>query len=297
MKKVFASHSELAHVWAQNNQEEGRASRMFFEHGKLFSYGRHFCIARILDSGVVVFGTHDYSSSTSKHQSEALHAVKHRRKVYCHDPDRTAADNREFTEKCIRFRLNEAKTSRRVLPATRVGHKLEAARLAKQFNEYLVELPEDERRFVKSFELEPLAVSPEELDVLRQYEEALQAKREAMWERQREARALVEEWRACVYNHSLHAVPTMLRVSKDSQSIETSKGANIPISAARRLWPLIENCRSVGTALVDREMPLGHYTLTEIKANGDITVGCHDIAYSEIERIAKAMGLLSETTV
>ena len=36
---------------------------------------------------------------------------------------------------------------------------------------------------------------------------------------------------------------------------------------------------------------IGHYTLNEIKSNGDIVVGCHDIQFAEVKRMAVTLGL------
>lgn len=311
MKKVFSSHSELAHVWAQGRQEEGRASdgRMFFNKGRLYSYGLHFCIARILPSGVVVYGNHTYSPSTGKHQSLARSAVSHRRKVYCEDPDTLALYNRDHTKRRMKGLLEDAVTERRVKPATRVGNKLEALRLAQEFNEYLAALPEAERHSVEPFDLNVLEVSEVERQIVRDYDAEVQARRQvrnaqtAERSRIRYAQLALAEtekiakWRTHEYTYALHNVPTMLRLSKDGQSVETSRGADIPVSHAKRLWPLIENVRAVGKPLTDRDVHLGHYTLTEIKVDGSIVVGCHDIAYEEIERIAKALGLLEQEAV
>lgn len=306
MRVVLKSHDEVAHVWAQQTQPRGRAGNMFFEGERIYSWGLHFCIARILPSGVVVYGMHTYSSSTGKHQSLVRSAVSHRRTVYCEDPDRTAWSNKEQAERAIKNALVDASTTRKVLPKTRVESKLSAWRTAQKFNEYLAALPPDEQGAVEPFDLAPLVVSEADRVLLREYEQRAQARREVKWEKdaqQRKVRlekaALAEadkivEWRAHVFNHSLYNVPTMLRLSKDKQNVETSKGADIPVSHAKRLWPLIENCRSVGKPLENRDVHLGHYTLHRIEANGDIVVGCHNIAYSEIEAIARQLGLIHE---
>ncbi len=306
MRKSFSSHRELTHVWAQNNQSEGKASRMFFRGGRLYSYGEHFCIARILDSGVVVFGTHTYSSSTGKHQSLARSAVSHRRAVYCVDPDASASGNRERTEYQIAQATSEAQTERRVKPATRIRSKLHARHLAEQFNEYLAALPADESANVKPFDLAKLEVSAAEQLIVRQYDQEMQALREARWEKSAEKREAIRakarmlesekiaEWRANIYNHTLYNLPTMLRLSKDRLHVQTSKGADIPVNHAVRLWPLIENVRAVGKPLTNRDFRLGHYTLTEIAADGSIVVGCHNISYNEIAAMAKELGLMAE---
>jgi hypothetical protein len=41
---------------------------------------------------------------------------------------------------------------------------------------------------------------------------------------------------------------------------------------------------------------VGHYRLTKIRGDGSMVVGCHDIPYSEIEMIARQLGLKQEQT-
>ena len=75
MKRVFSNHSEVCHVWAQQTQDEGRASRIFFDGPRIYSYGRHFEMARFVDAGTVFITTHRYSVSTAKHLTLVRRAV------------------------------------------------------------------------------------------------------------------------------------------------------------------------------------------------------------------------------
>lgn len=78
MKTVF-SNSELVHVGASQSQQEGRNSNgsLFFEGATIYSYGRHFSIARFVAPGVVLFNGSSYSNTTAKHQSDVRRAVRH----------------------------------------------------------------------------------------------------------------------------------------------------------------------------------------------------------------------------
>jgi hypothetical protein len=314
MKHVFRSSSEVAHVWAQQRQDHGRnpTNNIFFNGSKIWSYGSHFCIARILpgkdgSTPVVVMTTRDYSPTTSGHKSDVRSATRHMPHVYCYDPDSSAGYNKDRVERDLKYLMEEATTARRILPTTRITKRLSALHRAEQFNEYLAALPKNEQT-CKPFNLAEYAVSEEDRAILRNYESELEGRRQARHEKDKEKRALImekarldlatkiAEWRAHVYNHTLYNAPTtMLRLSKDGQEIETSRGAVIPVSHAKRLWPLIENVRAVGEPLTGRDFRLGHYTLNTIQADGSIIVGCHDIPYAEIEAIAKALGLLEET--
>lgn len=65
-KRVFSSHSQLAHVWAQQTQPGGRASdnRMFFDGKTIFSYGRHWPIAHFITPDLVLVNSDGKSVST-----------------------------------------------------------------------------------------------------------------------------------------------------------------------------------------------------------------------------------------
>src|SRR4051812_4658145 len=87
MKKVF-SKSMCIHVWAQQTQYKGRTSNhsVFFEKNIIWSYGKHFPLAVIIDDTVIYNNTH-YSVTTSTHQSIARQATNHfTNKLICPTP-------------------------------------------------------------------------------------------------------------------------------------------------------------------------------------------------------------------
>jgi hypothetical protein len=94
MKTVF-QNSEVAHIWAQNNQKEGRnsANNIYFRNGEIFSYGSHFCMGKILQNGIVLITNRTYSNTTAKHLSFVRYAVNHKETVYCAYPERSINEN------------------------------------------------------------------------------------------------------------------------------------------------------------------------------------------------------------
>lgn len=283
------SHSDVAHHWANRVGTSAKGGNMYFEGERIYSYGKHFCIARLLPSNVVVFGTHSYSMTTSKHQSLARQAAVHRKFVYCYDPNGSAASNMAAARSEAMHLLVEADTKPRIRQTTRDQMRVRSAAVIQSANEYLAALPDNEKVGIQPLEIDPVQV--ENVKQARLREVAAEAERHR--KRLEAERVRVEEWRRHEANGYLEA--TALRLSMDGSEVETSKGAHIPVNHARRLWPLIENVRAVGKPLVNRDMKLGVYTLTEIKVDGSIVVGCHNIPYSEIEGIARALGLLAET--
>ncbi len=83
MAKVF-SNDMVAHVWAQQRQEEGKSGNgnFYFRNRELFSYGSHFLVGFVMPDGVALLNGDSYSVSTSKHQSYAARAVSHRDSFY-----------------------------------------------------------------------------------------------------------------------------------------------------------------------------------------------------------------------
>jgi len=85
-----------------------------------------------------------------------------------------------------------------------------------------------------------------------------------------------------------------LRLSADGTEIETSQGARIPASYARRLWDLIGATRAAGEPFVPAApFKIGPYELREVTAEGDLRVGCHFITFAELETMARRLGFIA----
>lgn len=86
-----------------------------------------------------------------------------------------------------------------------------------------------------------------------------------------------------------------LRLSIDRDRVETNKGAQVLVRTVSFLWAFCSqarrNAESVNPETVARFPRLDHYSVNEIDAGGNLTAGCHSIAFSEIEYIAKELGL------
>ena len=91
-------------------------------------------------------------------------------------------------------------------------------------------------------------------------------------------------------------VPALLRVSRDAQRIETSRAAFVPVSVCPMIWQAANACRDAGQAHdygdTGDAPRIGSFTLNKIHADGSITAGCHEIAFSELEYIAGKLGYM-----
>lgn len=290
MRKVLSSHGEVAHFWANKVQSEGRASAMFFDGDYLYSYGKHFCIARHLSQGVCAFTLDRYSVSTAKHTSIAHYASRHLKKVYCQDPQGSAANNMQAAQDEIKSILLQS-CKPRIRQTTKDNLQAQALYTAEQANDYLAALPEGEKEHVQPIDTSTLAEYRESLVVYAQEQAKKEAERKAT--KAIELKEAMQEWREgkLMHSGSLRHLPVALRLNKEKQIIQTSHNAEIPVKDALKLWPIVNRVMKGEKDYTPGE-PLGHYKLTKIRSNGSIVVGCHDIAYTELQTMAVQLGLI-----
>ena len=108
------SNGEVARRFA-NGYTSGSSQHVFIDGDRIYSYGRHFCIARRVN-GVVLLTTRTYSNSTAKHVGLVWRALKDSEMVECYDPDASSEVNMKhydeeiarFEEKVRRARTNKA---------------------------------------------------------------------------------------------------------------------------------------------------------------------------------------------
>ena len=95
MKKVFRGDNDaVAHYWANKTQSEAtNGGNFFYENDIIYSYGRHFQIAKHVINEererAVLFTQQTYSNTTAKHISIVKQACNHLDVIYCKSPDST----------------------------------------------------------------------------------------------------------------------------------------------------------------------------------------------------------------
>lgn len=115
---------------------------------------------------------------------------------------------------------------------------------------------------------------------------AKQEKREAA-KRARERKKLdamdilerAEKWRSREVGSMPYDAPVFLRLNTEGTRIETSKGAQVPVAAAKRAWPLIRAGQS------DPAFAWENYNGFAVR-DGKLVIGCHAIPLPEVERMA-----------
>lgn len=293
MRRVLKNNSEVAHVWAQQKQDTGEASHLFFEGPSIYSYGRHFEIARFVTPDVVLFNSRSYSVSTSRHQGISRSAVSHKETF-------TVPSMTDHT-KNVQHLISEINEEASKFSRCRSGvtYRIE------KIHEMIKELSEYSEIFKESIAPElTRAVSamwanvghyPTGLEVEKarirekNYDASCTESRRRRQEREgiaRRARAIEDEkhlaeWKAGASYYLNSIDPVCLRVKDDA--VETTRGASVPLSFCRRFWDKFTRGENVDG------LTMGHYSIGGI--DGEImTAGCHRIPLAEIRRIAIELG-------
>lgn len=173
MKKVFENRM-VAHVWAQRNQEEGRSSNrhFYFKGDTIYSYGRHFPIARftkdLAGNDCVLITDQSYGISMSRHTSYTLQAIPGAyQRWYVHKPDPAygPSDNLADFDTAIKSKALEAAATK---------HKGKKARLSAELSSAIEYRNRFAAAFIKKFKALPI---PDDVSVMAKAIEAEQKRR------------------------------------------------------------------------------------------------------------------------
>lgn len=98
----------------------------------------------------------------------------------------------------------------------------------------------------------------------------------------------IEKWRNREYNGGKGWTNIYLRMSKDGDRVETSRGVSVPIRACRMMFLLCRKMKQAGTCYIpedNADFMVGIYRLDQITADGNCVVGCHHLDYTEMEKL------------
>lgn len=313
MKTVFTG-KEVPHIWAQQSQEIGRASNIFFEGATIFSYGKHFPIATI-EGNDVLFTLRSYSNTTAKHVSRTRNAVSHHNIIYCYDVpvkykgDKKPLNKQPFTGK-HEANLNHWKNEINALFLELGNNKnRDISGRINAINTHIEQLNKYVSYFaikIKDTELKNLikiASSPDFLTRAREAKEKQDlAKEKKLKEAQKAYELHLNMWRnydtegynslnsktkelISYYTNNLGAL-TRLRYNAENNRIETSKGVLIPAPIAKKAYTQLNGCME--GSCNDISVPVMDYTITET-GKDYIKAGCHTIPKEDVRYIANLL--------
>ncbi len=294
-KKLYRNYNELSHAFFYNQTERCNVQTynrsMLFHNDRIFSYGTHYCIAEKLKSDkqgkkdILFFNCYNYSNTTVRHKQAVRSAIPPHYIIF-DVPD--ASTNREANIKYFfaqlrdnLFKASKARTRKRYYLAEAERFRLTILQYRSLF--HCSRLSKEQKNILSSH-----IVSTELLAYIVQTENKLkQAKiRKLQTEKKQyianEAQN-IQNWIANTRNYlsrQIYDRKVYLRISANKQQIETSKGSDMDIDKAKRLYCIMQRVESCS-----------EYDGYRMSYNSNhLQIGCHNIDRSEIERIAKLAG-------
>jgi len=284
----------VGHVWANQSQHSARNSggTFYFDGDTIHSYGRHFPIARHVTTKrgrAVLFTTRDYSVTTTSHKSMVARACQHLTVFHVRDVDNTNPRQQfeEYRERYLELarRHSRARSNRPWVFGSMRGVVDEANRFAQFFGlRCRLSMPAD----VSAMEAECRAIEERER-VQRQREEAKRRKEEA--KRRQEALERVQLWVDGQIDRCPGYGPIRLRIV--GEELQTSHGARVPLAHAVKAFRFIKRLHDKGQVYErnGHTVHLGQFALDAVDEHGNVTAGCHNVAWEEIQRVAILAGI------
>ena len=298
MSRTPSTH--CAHRWANNEdpQKSGKTGNMRFEGMAIYSYSTVIAVKYPKKRTVLMAGEGIRNSlSTVGHKGRVRAALSGAWKIV--EVDCTIGDGCELRT-VNRVRIchdGMKKTLAKKLAAVAVSRKgvslgcryQEYAYYLKKCNavaEFLGRKPEVPYGLDEA-SLEEIRKAVERNRLADEAKKARDAKRREKEQAERAAQTAVnmEKWRSREYTGDTWDFPhIILRVSKCGKFIETSQSAVVPLADAQMLFRMCRHCRERNEGLAVADMQVGGYSLRSITNEGDATVGCHFLMFSEMER-------------
>lgn len=302
-KTVFKTEM-VAHVWAQQNQPYGRNhGNFYFRDSTIYSYGGHFPIAKFVErkgKRAVLFTTRTYGPTTGKHLNLAERALSGLDipvlRVYSPNEEPSSIKTREEAKAALKTAVAAVYRKRTGLEwqiQACSGVVLRANDLSKFYGwGWRIKEPVfDEARLAKQ---RAVNAAKQERDAEKR--RVAEARRYAAQAEQRiKDAAQYEAWirgESVQFPYSYYDGETLLRVHNDL--VETSRGAEVPVEHAKRLWPIIEKVRARGEAYQrnGHSEHVGQFVVDRIEPTGDMQIGCHLIKFDQVQKIARELQLM-----
>lgn len=280
--------TEIAHLWFHQTQDSARNPQrnLYFNGSTIYSYRDSYPIGRLVSNaqgerGVLV-QENKYGNTTARHIGLVRRAIPYSVQVFTvpglmtGSNDRASAydhaHNLEWYGKQLQKRELESKRARS--NAGWKGERLQ--KLLTEANQYA--------RFFALDRVFELTDADTLAGIIKAHKEVARKENAAKLAK---IMADVDKWVKGESNWFPSSVRDVyLRIERDE--MVTSRGARIPLDHARKGLAFIRKVRESGVEYVrnGHTLHLGHYAIDRIDAYGNLTAGCHYIAYSEIERIA-----------
>jgi hypothetical protein len=262
------SESEVAHLWASQAQDSARVAcgNFYFDGAVIYSYGRHFPIAKHVTNSngekAVLFTTSSYSNTTAKHIHAVRHACNHLNLIYCKDPECGSYHTNNFQPWISRI---EAEASH-----------LPNARKPEMYLNAIEQISAEVRKYVEFFSVPIPATLQTAMDITskdifagysaKKNEAAKIQRAKAEKEAKKRHNEGLKKWLSGeAYSLYDRNGRDYLRI-KDGR-VQTSQHVELPIEMGKRLYQaILDNTLKVGDKVLS-------YEVNEV--GKDYRIGCH----------------------
>lgn len=299
MKKVFSSHSQVIHLWANQSQESARSKNVFFSDTSIYSYGTHYRLGELTEYRgvkVALINNTGYSNTTAKHIHNAWSSVSHMTRLKVgHDFD--VFKGLISTQTKLVNGIMDHFSHLKFYP----DYDIHNSRIIGQINEFnltCIRLQHSDLKIdlnadfmllmsehVKNRNLKNAAIDAKKNDPKVIEEKRLYDLHKLQID--------IQAWRlgGPLTTDIRNLRPMLLRVKESISEtlVQTSGGAEVPLRDAIKLLSLIENKQQqcgekVGAFILD----------TVNYVTGIVKIGCHDIHLSEAKHV---LNLLNNSIV
>lgn len=270
MKTVFSNSLDVMHLFAQRTQSNARASSVFFEYtDKIYSYGRHYLLAEFIEINgetCILINNKGYSVTTAKHISQITQATRQYKQYFTKDIDLNLVSIQ--IESNFKKLLNAKKPEIYISEIVRLYNNLVSYPLN-------TELKKD-AKFKAIDKIYKSIASPEMLIKAKEVQKSnvIKAKKAAANKLKQD----LKKFNSYEIDY-FRSEEDYLRISENSETVETSQGVKVSINEAKLLYTLIKNKKDI------KGHKIGNYTVISI--NGVLTIGCHKINMDSVKKIGE----------
>lgn len=323
-------NSMVAHLWANEKKEYAYGSNFYFEGDSLYSYGNHFKIGRIVrnEQGqrAYLVNLDKYSTSTAKHQNYMTRAIPDGEYIF--DVGAKSIDRKPGVWFVVQKLDNVVDHIHKYKKGYDVGDRI-IENVVKEVIDYIYFFdmgkptnilkgsPDDILGIKHDLSWKSHEVKIEYIDKLKKlwdiligpystkdvvdtvlgegvYDKYLernkkykrrQEEKEALWKLNTEE--LIKKWKQGEVKNSINSMYTCLRVRKNK--IETSKGITLDLEEASRIYKIIKARANSSREIKDAD---GHKWEINLITDEFLVAGCHKIKMTEVEEVAKELGLV-----
>jgi hypothetical protein len=268
MKRVFASLSDVIHVYAQRSQELGESGSVFFDGDKIYSYGRHYLLGEFINDTTIIINDKGYSSSTGRHIGMLRSATRQYRQLFKTDIDINLVSHR------IKDNADKLKNARKPEKyVTEIINSFETLEsYLKEFKKVNILKGEEFKEIKKIYS----ALKKDEGKYLEQAKDKYKKEKEKA---ETEFKKNLNKFFSYEVNrlYSGDIKEDYLRISLDGTKVETTQSVKIDVEDARNLYKMIK----AGVDIAGER--IGNYRVNSL--NGHLVIGCHRINVKNMHEV------------